>query len=66
VDPQNVRLYAYQQNSYRYLHTSPRLLLAPGLFVLVGGLLQYFTQKHRVIFFENFIYLFGIYFDLLD
>ncbi len=50
MDPQNVRLYAYQQNSYRYLYTSPRLLLAPALFVLAGGLLQYFAQKHRVIF----------------
>ena len=50
VDPQNVRLYAYQQNSYRYLYTSPRILLAPALFVLVGGLIQYFAQKQRVGF----------------
>jgi hypothetical protein len=48
VDPQNTRLYAYQQNSYRYLYTSPRILLAPALFLLAGGLLQYFAQKIRV------------------
>ncbi|CAF1225477.1 unnamed protein product [Rotaria sp. Silwood1] len=48
VDPQNIRLYAYQQNSYRYLYTSPRILLAPGIFLLIGGLLQYFAQKKRI------------------
>ncbi|CAF0926380.1 unnamed protein product [Rotaria sordida] len=48
VDPQNTRLYAYQQNSYRYLYTSPRILLAPALFLLAGGLLQYFAQKKRI------------------
>ncbi|CAF0951170.1 unnamed protein product [Adineta steineri] len=48
VDPQNTRLYAYQQNTYRYLYTSPRILLAPALFLLAGGLLQYFAQKHRI------------------
>jgi hypothetical protein len=48
VDPQNTRLYAYQQNSYRYLYTSPRILLAPALFLLAGGLLQYFAQKIRI------------------
>ncbi|CAM4802195.1 unnamed protein product [Rotaria magnacalcarata] len=48
VDPQNVRLYAYQQNSYRYLYSSPRILLAPALFLLAGGLLQYFAQKNRI------------------
>ena len=48
VDPQNVRLYAYQQNTYRYLYTSPRILLAPALFVLAGTIVQYFVQKHRV------------------
>ncbi|CAF3433017.1 unnamed protein product [Rotaria socialis] len=49
VDPQNVRLYAYQQNSYRYLYSSPRILLTPALFLLAGGLLQYFAQKNRLI-----------------
>lgn len=48
VDPQNTRLYAYQQNSYRYLYTSPRILLAPALFLLAGGLIQYFAQRYRV------------------
>ncbi|CAF0782881.1 unnamed protein product [Adineta ricciae] len=48
VDPQNVRLYAYQQNTYRYLYTSPRILLAPALFVLAGTIVQYFVQKHRI------------------
>ncbi|CAF4260860.1 unnamed protein product [Rotaria socialis] len=47
VDPQNVRLYAYQQNSYRYLYSSPRILLTPALFLLADGLLQYFAQKNR-------------------
>lgn len=48
VDPQNTRLYAFQMNSYRYLYTSPRILLGPALFVLVGGFIQYFAQKERV------------------
>jgi hypothetical protein len=58
VDPQNIRLYAYQQNSYRYIYTSPRILLAPGLFLLAGGLIQYFAQQIRVIFKKkiHFIY----------
>jgi hypothetical protein len=65
VDPQNVRLYAYQQNSYRYLYTSPRILLAPALFLLAGGLLQYFAQKHRVIL-KSLIGLFECLFYFLD
>ena len=54
MDPQNTRLYAFQMNSYRYLYTSPRVLIGPALFVLVGGLLQYFAQKIRVNKREDF------------
>ena len=58
LDPQNARLYAYQQNGYRYLYSSPRLLLAPALFVLVGGLVQYLAQRKRVIQIDFFVFHF--------
>ena len=35
-------------NSYRYLYTSPRILLGPALFILAGGFLQYIIQRSRV------------------
>lgn len=61
VDPQNTRLYAYQMNSYRYLYTSPRILLAPALFLLAGGFLQYIIQRSRVrsSSFEKEIFVFS-------